>query len=1419
MNRNPLPLPWPVKGLSDAVAFADQPVGTCQDGVNVCNVDPKTGRVRGGPRSGTSEYVSGEVNGAVKVADLAAVERVNPRVVHAEFTAGNEETEWSREMPSKGACLVVKLDDQGNSISVDGGRALVKNNAAGVELWRISLPTSGEYDVVRALAVDIDTELGALVFAAVSDSTSQSSEPRMWCYRQLLDDKTERVWEEDPGGFVAHLAVRDGVLYAAVNDQETETAKLKAYTGLGTANPVFLWEKDIPYPANYNAVGKDGSTYICAPANATRNVNPRGVGGVTKYLTDWTPNDLERAKTRIWAWYDARNADGDDNSTIEDGEELTFLYDKSGNGRHLVDNAADPGPTFLAVGSTGFPSVHFDGTQALAGATGATINALQANVNKGMLPGHSGGGYAVIALCRVTPGSARQTFYQQGGISIGGLTHWTLLDTNQANAFTAGFGVASEHEGTGDIGDVSGAAADTSADGRYDREYPYGVSDLTQNYVILTRVFTNGWGSGASQKSLWRMNGQPLDSWFPQAGNDYTWTQATSFGKGVGPTLFGTFELMEMIVLREETTPAGQKRVVEYPDYPDATWAVGFQGTELEELEGYLGWRWGVSHLLPSGSYVAPTVPGDNDGNFPHAFTISGGPPRTSGVTTASVVAQLFDDGPVLAKFSPGGTGNVRWVITNPTTTNDGVGGIGYACEPNEEQTVVWSVGPKSTTGVSAPTAAQELQTNAVIRKVVDNGDTARIDLLTADPGPGAYAFGAGPYEDFPYEYPKIDVYREEDLGHLAVAVRPDLMGSAQLLLFLVTDTDAMTPHNGGVDLPVAAQGYAAAIVQDVPRTMIDQSIDIPEFIYAGTGRQKSAILTGTGNVTGGSVTVFDTNVPFTYVYTFTGTLSGGPTEVLIGATLADSLANLCSAMNLDPAGAGVVYDAAMQSSPNLICVGTTATTLTYAAIDPLNLANPVLLTESSAFLSWGPTALTELAFKNPVTLHKMQFVETTQQAGAPREVHVLAVCDGLIRRNVGGSWTTPSGGGNTLDPAARFVQSDDLNGKVYFTDGLTYLLYDSRAQLGAGEIKVWEAEGSGEMPKGAKLCVAWRGRMVLARTYDNPSAWFMSKVGDPTNWDYFPPEISADMAVAGTLSDIGTCPDVIQTLVPLSDDVLLFGGAGSFWVMRGDPAAGGAFDLLTDEMGAAFGRPWCKDPYGNAWVLGNRGALYRFGGDGSFQRVSEHRLDRRLAAINFSLYHVRLVWDEDGKCVHILLCPFGAAAEVRHFRYEVTLDAFWEEEFPLAQAVTSTLLVEGDTEAERVVLLGCVDGIVRKLDRNAKTDDGARIWSRVRFGPITPPGSPVEVGFQGLQIALADDESGCDVEVQVSDRADVPGPAVYVGTLGAGLSDTLPLRAKGAYVWLTLTNAKAGARYSYETGMTWYGAKGRKRVRSKATG
>lgn len=91
-----------------------------------------------------------------------------------------------------------------------------------------------------------------------------------------------------------------------------------------------------------------------------------------------------------------------------------------------------------------------------------------------------------------------------------------------------------------------------------------------------------------------------------------------------------------------------------------------------------------------------------------------------------------------------------------------------------------------------------------------------------------------------------------------------------------------------------------------------------------------------------------------TYVFrTALSNTVGAPYEVLIGATAADALDNLKSAINAS-AGAGTTYGTGTSAHPKVTATTNTDTTQLIVAKDFGTYANSFLTSETSAHLSWG---------------------------------------------------------------------------------------------------------------------------------------------------------------------------------------------------------------------------------------------------------------------------------------------------------------------------------------------------------------------------------------------------------------------------------------------------------------------------------
>ncbi len=452
------------------------------------------------------------------------------------------------------------------------------------------------------------------------------------------------------------------------------------------------------------------------------------------------------------------------------------------------------------------------------------------------------------------------------------------------------------------------------------------------------------------------------------------------------------------------------------------------------------------------------------------------------------------------------------------------------------------------------------------------------------------------------------------------------------------------------------------------------------------------------------------------------------------------------------------------------------------------------------------------------ISIWQTRLAKVTQSTQAPRDVKVVVAGSNMVRvLNAAGTNydTNPTSYNSHLDSAAPYVQMVPAFGKVYIVDGKSNLVYDPDDGTN-GSLKKWTGSGMAETPKRCRLVETWRGRIVLARDPEDPSAWHMSEVFDPDGWDNFPQNPSASDAISARNSRAGGIPDIVNTVIPYNDDLCIFGGDSSIWQLTGDPRAGGQLDLLTDSTGISFGRPWCKDPNGRMWFFGSHGDLYVMAPGQLPASVSASRVPRSLQQVDLGNYYVNLVWNYIDNGVHIFVCPFGAGgALVDHWFYDAANNAFHKDRFGQSSSSniqpTAAIDLNGDTFSDRAVLIGGEDGRLRRWGKdssgNMPSDDeqttsaDIAIDSYVTAGPIGPPGQTQQLQITELSALLGDSQDGCNFEVFSSDNPEDLGQAKAAGFLRPGRNGRKLIRVSGDNVFIRMRNARASSRWAYEQG------------------
>lgn len=445
--------------------------------------------------------------------------------------------------------------------------------------------------------------------------------------------------------------------------------------------------------------------------------------------------------------------------------------------------------------------------------------------------------------------------------------------------------------------------------------------------------------------------------------------------------------------------------------------------------------------------------------------------------------------------------------------------------------------------------------------------------------------------------------------------------------------------------------------------------------------------------------------------------------------------------------------------------------------------------------------------------------IAAVQQSNSGRVVYLLAVSNGVLKvaQPDDTAWTAVTNNSATT-PALNdngTMMSAPNNQKQYFVDGIHYRYYNPPTN----SIETWTASNGGTLPvdassNTARLICTWRGRTVLSGVLKDPQNIFMSKVGDPLDFDYAPDQADlATAAVALNLSDLGYIGDVVTALIPYNDDLLIVGGDSSIYVVRGDPTSGGEVDRISDVTGIAFGQAWCKDPYGNVYFFGSKPGIWMMQGGAGIPRRISQPIEPRLEDLDTGALIIRLIWDDRLQTVNVYLTESAAPAATTHFIWDYRANAWWPDVFantnhnPLC-----CVAYDGNDADDRVVLLGCWDGYVRALDPDATTDDGTNIASSVLIGPILTQELD-EMLLKDIQFVLAEASGTVTWEILAADTAEaaISASARASGTAGAGRNPTQPIRVADHAIYIKIS---ATTRWAMEAIRAKFAGRGKVRRR-----
>ena len=256
-----------------------------------------------------------------------------------------------------------------------------------------------------------------------------------------------------------------------------------------------------------------------------------------------------------------------------------------------------------------------------------------------------------------------------------------------------------------------------------------------------------------------------------------------------------------------------------------------------------------------------------------------------------------------------------------------------------------------------------------------------------------------------------------------------------------------------------------------------------------------------------------------------------------------------------------------------------------------------------------------------------------------------------------------------------------------------------------------------GVTPAGCRLVCLYRDRLVYAGSDLLPHVWYMSRAGDPNDWDYSQEDSAA--AVFAQNSTAGQLADPITAMIPHGDECLVFGSYNSLWIMRGDPGFGGTLDALSRKIGIIGPNAWTRTPDDMLVFLSGDGLYVMSAGCAGFPTsLSRERLPDELLCLDAERDAISMEFDTLARGIHLFVTRLDGS-EGSHWWFDWEHKAFWR--VTLQQGHEPFSLHERTYWDDcPTVLLGGRDGKIRNFDRDNSVDDGnAEIESYCLLGPF----------------------------------------------------------------------------------------------------
>jgi hypothetical protein len=413
-----------------------------------------------------------------------------------------------------------------------------------------------------------------------------------------------------------------------------------------------------------------------------------------------------------------------------------------------------------------------------------------------------------------------------------------------------------------------------------------------------------------------------------------------------------------------------------------------------------------------------------------------------------------------------------------------------------------------------------------------------------------------------------------------------------------------------------------------------------------------------------------------------------------------------------------------------------------------------------------------------------------------------IITAGGTIKKLSNGTLSSVTSGTEALKKNAKVIFSAQLLNSVYFADGFSAKYY-----YGPDESVYSWIPSPGNLPidsSGARhtLIEQWRNRLVVSGFKQDSTFIAACRSRNPFDFDFAPAAPGAEDAWFDNL------PDAVNAVCPYSDDLLIVGCDHSIFQYSGDPTDGGRMDVISDTIGMAWGRPYCRSGSGILYFVGSRGGVYRMVPGTIPEPISSTAINERLAAVDYSTHIIRMAWDDRQQGLYLMITPLDATASTTNYWYDARNNAWWPDSFANASHnPMAMLVVDGPSPDDRRVLMGGRDGYLRYADLTATTDDGTTISSYVFLGPL------LNTNVNELQVTLDNNSSSVTMSTHAGGSAQdaLAAAAGWSGAFTAGSNRSHYPKRYGAALYLKLAATGFWAAEAFSA-KTFTGSAGRLR-------